>query len=142
MSLPKRPGVDEYDAGGWLEGSLSEHDVIAVTGNEYRLDGAPSHRTDGISHGESSFPTRCPEHAYRHAADLGYEGPVAIRTSYRGDLLFLAELAMLLRDDTGRVVSVATYSYGRAYFEPGEPRNDPCAVCGVETLVKSAWFED
>ena len=138
------PGIDEFDCGSWLDGSLAEHDVIGRSGDVLVLDGAPSFRTEGLGwqlagspDDPAVFATYCQRHAFERAASFGYDGPSEVRIAFNSPHPVEAEQVMLLRVE-GIVVSVVTYSYGRAYFEPGDPRTDPCSICGVETLLSAA----
>lgn len=138
MSGDDRPGLDEYDTGSYLDGGIAEHDVLSepVDGSLV-IDPAPSFRSAAsrveamnMWNGGDDYCLRC---AFNAAQDFGYQGPrnVAVRWGQYGHLE-TEQVLVLIEDD--RIVSVASYSYGRAYFEPGEPRTAPCGVCGVETL--------
>lgn len=128
--IMERPAIGEYDVQSYLDASINAHDVLG--GDELsglNLDGCPSYEHEAFN----DAPELCREHAEELARTVGFTGPVTLPTSYQPGMQFEPERVMVRRVD-GLVVQIATYSYGRACFEPGEPRTKPCAVCGVETL--------
>lgn len=142
--MTAHPGIDEYDVGSWLDGSLSEHDVLrAWPDGSLNVDGAPSFRSaarDTDSLNIFNGVTHCEPCSFDAARELGYEGPTEIPVAYQRTHPREPEQVMVLRDDLGNVISIASYAYGRAYFEPGEPRTDPCSRCGAETLRENeSW---
>lgn len=128
------PGIDEYDTGSYLEGSLLAFKVIAPVADGYQMDGAPIFEHEEIN----LAPDLCREHAFDLARTLGFTGPETLRLSYQPGLPLEDEEVLVKRDAAGNLVTVAAYGYGRAYFEPGEPRTQPCAICGVETLLDAS----
>jgi hypothetical protein len=125
-----RPSIDEYDAGSYLEARLTGHDVKRIDPDgALRCDGSPSYAHDELN----LAPALCRTHAYDLARTLGFTGPETHHVSYQPWLSPQPEDVMVLRA-AGRITAVADYGYGRAYFEPGEPRTMPCAICGAETL--------
>jgi hypothetical protein len=129
----RRPRIDEYDVGSYLVPTLDVHDVLSRdAGGAMHADGAPRYDYEALNRGDDL----CREHAWDLARTLGFQGPRTERVSYQSGLLPKSEDVMVNGDQ------IATYSYGRAYFEPGEPRTAPCETCGQETLVDAGGYED
>lgn len=128
--MSARPGINEYDTGSYLDGSLMEHDVIHRSVAGFRVDGAPSFRHKSIA----GWGARCRACSYAAAKELGYTGPETLMVSYQPGMPLEPEEVLVWRQG-GEILGIASYGYGRAYFEPGEPRTAPCEVCGTETLV-------
>lgn len=120
------PHIEEHDSSSWLEPSLTVHDVLRRDGEFVLADGTPNYDREVIN----LAPPLCRAHAYDLARSVGFAGPVIAPVAYDSFPHFEPEELMVLADS-----QIATYSYGRAYFEPGEPRTAPCAVCGKETLA-------
>lgn len=134
------PGINDFDTGSWLDATLSEHDVLEfLPDGALRCDDSPSFRS-AASAGEPlnlfNGADLCREHAFDQARALGYRGPTEARVTYQRELPPRPEPVMVLTENSV-IISIASYSYGRAYFEPGEPRTQPCDVCGTEILVSA-----
>lgn len=133
-----RPSIDEHDTGSYLDASLLDHKVVKVTELGIRAEGSPSYDFE-----ELLAPRHlCKEHATALAQSLGFTEPVPILVAYQAHLPFEPEQAQLKVDESGKLTHIAAYSYGRAYFAPGEPRTALCDVCGAETLIDGfVWAE-
>ncbi len=130
-----RPPITESDCWSYQDGSLVVHEVLSgdeTTG--FRLNGAPAHGGPADDALNDADPL-CKGCAYAVAARHGYEPPLTAPTAYQPGHRPRPSEVLLHRDPTGRVDYVASYSYGRAYFDAGEPRTTPCRTCGVETLI-------
>lgn len=126
----EHPPLDQHDVWSWLDGSLGEHKLIAASRGLLRLDGSPE-----LEHPEElSCDDLCRSCSFKRARRVGYDGPFTLRIAYDSNPAGDPEPVMVLRRDD-QIALVATYSYGRAYFEPGEQRAAPCADCGHETLI-------
>jgi hypothetical protein len=126
-----RPSINEHDTGSYLDATVSAHQVLEVTELGIRAEGSPSHDFD-----ELLAPRYlCKEHATASAQTSGFTEPVPVLVAYQAHLLCELEHVQLKFDESGKLTHIAAYSYGRAYFAPGEPRTAPCDVCGVETLI-------
>lgn len=126
-----RPGIDEHDTGSYLDGSLLEHNVQDVLADgTVRADPSPAFRTEAIF----SSDALCRTCSYSTAQACGYGHPETMSVAYHGTTGEPEEV-LALRAETGHLIAIASYGYGRAYFAPGEPRTTLCSSCGAETLI-------
>lgn len=133
----KRPGLGEFDCGSYLDGSLLEHDVQCVLpAGVVFAAAAPSFRTEALV----AADVMCQACSFRLAQEHGYGPPETLVVAYDGAPDDPEEV-LCLRAADGSLLSIATYSYGRAYFEPGEARTARCGSCGAETLVSASGYD-
>ena len=127
----ERPGLDEHDVWSYLDGTLMEHNVRHVLADgTIDVVPAPAFRTEQIF---TSGPL-CRCCSYALAQSNGYGQPETMSVTYTGGTSDDEEV-LVIRGEAGFPVTIAAYAYGRACFDPGEPRTTPCTNCGTETLI-------
>lgn len=123
-----RPKITEYDTWSYLYGSLSVQHYEQITQDGIIAD--PS--CDAFDDELLDCKELCANCSFKQARMLGFSGPIPVNVFYNG---FAGIEPLMLLFDNGRLTHIAEYDYGRAYFEPNQPRTAPCYVCQVETLV-------
>lgn len=130
----KRPPITEPDAGSYLDGSMDVHEVLfgnADTG--LRLDGSLAWDGPAMDALRDADPL-CRACSVKVLDAAGFDPVAVVPVAYQPTHPFRPEEVYLFRDEAGTVTHSASYAYGRAYFDPNEPRTAPCASCGTETL--------
>lgn len=132
----KRPSINEHDNWSYLGGSLSAHNVEMISESRVSVDG----QCEPFYDETLDCQTLCEDCSFVLVRRNGFVGPVPLLVSYGP--ITEPEMAMLKFNEEGALVQVATYAYGRAYFEPGEERTALCDVCKKETLVSNdSWID-